>query len=307
MKKIVYILVSIIIGILVLSCQQPNRANNDIPSLAEMEDADLWASIEDVLAPGAKVSDVRPASNILSEKEILIKAAKLAYQNGDLYLDSVFFEEQPKLLTARIEAPIFIYNFLVPAELSIEYGIYMLSAVDENGECLRISKVFPHIDVENKRFELVSGSNATFPEELATHYITKQEAIALIESQFPGQSYEGPIAVKMEFEDDPWGNTIISWYFIVGDTSSRAVDASYAEYLIDADVSNYRSVAGRVTANPRAVDTESTARSWGGHRMVKLETPVYFLEKLKSVQAGERSAFTGEVPSPARVTPVPLK
>jgi hypothetical protein len=307
MKKMIYVFVSILIGISALSCRQLNRGEGHNVSLSDMDDADVWAAIEDVLAPGAKVSDVRIATNVLSEKEILIKAAKFAEQRGDLYSDSIFFKEQPKLLSARVEAPIFIYSFLVPADHSIDYGIYMLFAIDEKGECLRVSMVDPIITVDDKRFELVSGSNVMTPEELASHYITKREAVELIEGQFPGQSYEGPIAVKMEFEGEVWGSATISWYFTIGDIESRSVEGSYAEYLIDSQVFDYRNITGGVTSNRSAIDTESTAKSWGGHRMVKLETPVYFLEKLKSVQAGERSAFTGEMPSPARVTPVPLK
>jgi hypothetical protein len=183
----------------------------------------------------------------------------------------------------------------------------MLFAIDEKGECLRVSMVDPIITVDDKHFEFVSGSNAMTPEELAFHYITKREAIELIESQFPNQPYEGPIAVKMEFEGEVWGSANISWYFTVGDISSRSAGSSYAEYLIDTQVFDYRNIVGGVLANRSTIDTERTAKSWGGYRMVKLETPVYFLEKLKSVQAGERSAFTGETPNPARVIPVPLK
>jgi hypothetical protein len=307
MKKIVYGFLSIFIGMLIMSCQQLNRGDDNNSTLAKTEDQDIWSAIEDVLAPGAKVSDVRPASNILSEKEILIKAAKFAEERGRLHSNSILFTEQPKLLTAHVEAPVFIYNFLVPAERSIEYGIYRLSAIDEKGECLMVLMVDPLITVEDNRFELVSGTNASFPEEIATHYITKREMIELIESQFPGQPYEGPIAVNMEFEGEVWGNAITSWYFTVGDAVSRSVDNTYAEYLIDSQVFDYRNITGGVTSNRSAIDTESTAKSWGGHRMVKLETPVYFLEKLKRAQTGERSAFTSEAPSPARVTPVPLK
>jgi hypothetical protein len=312
MKKIVFVFLSIFIGMLLVTCRQFNQKEEDNNiSLSNMEDADLWAAIEDVLAPGVKVSDTRIKSDVLSEKEILIKAAKFAEERGFLQSDSLFFTSQPKLAAARIETPVFIHNFLGSAEDSYEYGAYLIFAVDENGEYLANFLLKPHDNVETSGLDIALGvmsedileSNA----EIALHFITKREAVELIESQFPGQPYEGPIAVKMEFEGEVWGNTINSWYFTVGDSESRAVGGTYDEYLIDTSVYDYRNLTGGITSNRSAIDTESTAKSWGGHRMVKLETPVYFLEKLKRAQAGERSAFTGEAPSPARVIPVPLK
>jgi hypothetical protein len=276
-----------------------------------MEEPELWPTIENVLVPGAEVSDERPVDNVLSEKEILIKATKFAEERGFLEPDSLFINSQPKLLTANIETPIFIHNFLGSAEECYEYGTYQIYAVDDNGEYLAHILARPHDNVDINNLDIVMGvleeNIMEYSPELSTHFITKREAVELIESQFPGQSYEGPIAIKTEFEGQVWGNTIISWYFTIGDTESRAAGGAYDEYLIDIEVLDYRNFIGSVTTNRSAIDNERTAKNWGGNRMVKLDTPLYFIDKLKDVQTGERSAYTSEVPSPARVSPVPLK
>jgi hypothetical protein len=276
-----------------------------------MEEPELWTVIENVMVPGVEVSDVRPVDNVLSEKEILIKATKFVEERGFLESDSLFLSSQPKLQTAHIETPIFIHNFLGPAEECYEYGTYLIFAVDNNGEYLANLIVRPHENVDITRLDIAMGYSEEnimeYSPELATHFITKQEAIELIESQFPGQPYEGPIAIKTEFEGEVWGNTIVSWYFTVGDMESRAAGGAYDEYLIDASVFDYRNLNGSVTTNRSAIDNEKTAINWGGNRMVKLDSPLYFIDKLKGVQTGERSAFTSETTGPARVSPVRLK
>jgi hypothetical protein len=288
-----------------------NRNDNINSLLSNLEEPELWSAIEDVMVPEAEVSDIRPADNVLSEKEILLKAAKFADERGLLASDSLFLTSQPKLLTAHIETPIFIHNFLGSAEECYEYGTYLIYAVDQNGEYLANILVRPHDNVDLMSIDIAMGvmdeGVLEYSPETAKHFITKQEAIELIESQFPGQPYEGPIAVKTEFEGEVWGNTIVSWYFTVGDMENRAVDGAYAEYLIDTSVYNYRNLTGGVTTNRSAIDTENTAKSWGGHRMVKSDTPLNFFEKIKAVQTGERSIFTSTVTAPARVSPIHLK
>jgi hypothetical protein len=288
-----------------------NRDDDINSSISNLEEPELWSVIEDVMAPGTEVSDIRPADNVLSEKEILLKAAKFADERGLLESDSLFLTSQPKLQTAHIETPVFIHNFLGSAEECYEYGTYLIYAVDQNGEYLANLLVRPHDNVDLTRIDIAMGVvnedvMQTSP-ETAKHFITKREAVELIESQFPGQTYEGPIAVKTEFEGEVWGNTIVSWYFTVGDTENRSVEGVYDEYLIDTSIYDYRNLTGGVTTNRSAIDNENTAKNWGGHRMVKLDTSLNFLEKIKTVQTGERSAYTNAVTTPARVSPVRLK
>jgi hypothetical protein len=295
------------LSVLFFSCQTQNSVGTAIT------DDELWAVIAPRIVDGAEVSDIRPAPDMLSEKEMLIKCAKIASVEG--YLDSnnlIYTEDQPKLLTARIEAPILVYNFSAPAE-NIRYGTYLLVAVDDNGEALLDVRVDPLEYDSSDSHGAVRITNTLASSELSRHYITEREARALIESQFPGQEYEGPAAVRMQFADDLYGWTSVSWYFTVGDSASRSVaGGEYREYLINALIAGYQDLpVADVTAptNRSAIDSR---RSLPGFtftsRMALLTEPVYFFDKLKAIREGQ-SLAAPVVPrsAPARVIPVPLQ
>ena len=125
------------VGALFLSCQIQS------PVSTASSDDELWAAIAPRIVEGADLSDVRPASDMLSEKEMLIKCAKIAAAEG--YLDPnnlIYTQDQPKLLTARIEAPILVYDLSAPEEY-VKYGSYLLVAVDDAGEALLDVRVDP--------------------------------------------------------------------------------------------------------------------------------------------------------------------
>jgi hypothetical protein len=81
MKCLKVLIVSIFIFV---SC---NAGPGGISGNATLNDGEVWPIIESVLAEGAEISDERPDVSIASEKEILIKIAKVAAQDGYLDLD----------------------------------------------------------------------------------------------------------------------------------------------------------------------------------------------------------------------------
>jgi hypothetical protein len=263
------------------------------------------------MVKGVDVSDVRPAPDMLSEKEMLIKCAKIAAAEG--YLDPnnlIYTQDQPKLLTARIEAPILVYDLSAPEEY-VKYGSYLLVAVDDTGEALLDVRVDPLEYDPAASHGAVRITDSLDSSDLSRRYITKREAKALIESQFPEQEYEGPVAVRMQFADDWYSWTNVSWYFTVGNSSRSAAGGEYSEYLINALVAGYRNISTDITApaSRSLIDSRKSIASFTfTSRMAQLTEPVYFFDKLRAIQAG-RSLSAPVVPpsAPARITPVPLK
>ncbi|MDR1248294.1 MAG: hypothetical protein LBK63_03230 [Treponema sp.] len=280
-----------------------------------LNDGEVWPIIETVLAEGAEISDVRPDASILSEKEILIKMAKIASEEGYLSLSHPLYStDQPKLLNARIEAPILVHDLTVPVQDVYKTSFYLLNAIDEEGESLLHVNVNPLPDAAGDRQYGPIGitpSNAT--PELSRHFITKREAEKIIESQFPSKQYAGPVAVEMLFEGDVYGRSNVSWYFTVGDSSSSRSAMGgddHKEYLINALVTKYRELPDEVTApaSRSLIDAKKSNPGFTFYsRMVQLAEPIYFLENLNNMKAGRSIMGANNPPAPARVTSVPLK
>jgi hypothetical protein len=65
-----------------------------------------WAIMQEYyIVPGAPVSDERPLLNVLSEQEVLLKAADYAIAKGVLDPSYYAYQNNPALMTAKIEAP----------------------------------------------------------------------------------------------------------------------------------------------------------------------------------------------------------
>jgi hypothetical protein len=100
MKKLVF---CALIVMLSLACVHK-------PTVSELgTPAEIWTIIRDhYMVPGAPVSNERPLPNVLSEQEVLLKAAEVAIAEG--VLDPSYYEYQnyPALLTAKIETPILV-------------------------------------------------------------------------------------------------------------------------------------------------------------------------------------------------------
>ncbi|GHU25272.1 hypothetical protein FACS1894172_18820 [Spirochaetia bacterium] len=305
MKKIFTLIVISTLTLVFFACQTK-------PFLSKISsDTEIWAVIVPALVEGAEISDTRPAPDILSEKEILIKCAKIAVEEG--YLDPnnlIYTRDQPKLLTAHIETPILIYDLSDPLEYVQQPGSYLITAVDNNGESLLDVFVNPSIHtVENgHEYSPIRITDTRDSSDLSRHYITKHEAQELIESQFPGQHYKGPTAIRMEFEGDRYSKHYFSWYFTVSDSAARSgTGGTSEEYLISALVFGYRALPAKLTApaSRSALDARTSLSGFTFYsRMVKLVEPVYFFDRLRNTQAGR--PLSEPVP-PSRVSPVWLQ
>jgi hypothetical protein len=292
---------------------------NSVPSgvgknLNKFNDGEIWSIIETVLVEGAEISDVRPDASVLSEQEILIKITKIASQEGYLSLDHPLYStNQPKLLNARIEIPVLVHDLTVPVQEVYKSSSYFLCAVDDNGESLLDVYVNPLVDIAgNPQYGSIGVTPIDCPPNLSQHFITKREAQEIIESQFPDQHYEGPVAVRMLFDGDVYSKSAISWYFTIGDSAAfrSTSGGEYKEYLINALVMGYRELPDKVTsqASRSLIDTPKSNPGFTFYsRLVQLAEPIYFLENLNNVKAGRSITGINNPPAPARVISVPLK
>ncbi|GHU71365.1 hypothetical protein FACS189450_07270 [Spirochaetia bacterium] len=302
MRNIIVLAVSVF---LLTSCNRVQNVIND-----KTKDDDIWLLIEKFLADGAEVFDVRPDAGIVSEKEILVKIAKIAAADGYLNLNHPLYStDNPKLATARIEAPILVHDLTVPVQDVYKASSYLLNAVDDRGETLLSVYVDPSASSTDDLYGPISVTPKNGSVEMSRHFITRREAKEIIESQFPGQEYEGPIAVSMLFDGDPYSMVNVSWYFTVGNSFSRSVaNNEHKEYLINASVHGYRELPDKVTvpASRSVIDSQKSIGGFTFHsRMVQLVEPINFFDKLNGIKEG-RSVTNAGPPAPARVFPVPL-
>jgi hypothetical protein len=265
---------------------------------------ETWALLQDRMALGAGASNERPMPGILSEREVLLKAVDYAAQIGALDPSYYAYQENPALLTAKIETPILLH---FPDGTPVSY---YLTAVTDNGESLMGVFVRPGVDIKYEVFETGRGSSIPDgPDYLSGHLITKQEVIELIKSQFPDSVIDGPIAVSNLFlEGQPHSNNAIFWYFTVsGD--NRSVETSAEEYIIDSAIRGWRTISGGVSN--RSAISAGQGGSWvlGGARMAKLETPLRILEKTEEANARTVGGISSPAPynEPVQFTPVPLR
>jgi hypothetical protein len=253
------------------------------------------------MVPGAPVSDERPLPNVLSEREVLLKAADQAILEGVLDPSYYAYEETPELMTAKIETPI-----LVTDGNTGEPDMYLLTAVDDTGVLLATVSVNSAVNTNGTKFEY--GRGFARPNTSA-HYITKREAVDLIRSQFPEAMTSEPMAVSnLRLGDDPNTPKVLFWYFTV-DENTRSVTGESGEYVIAADISGYRSIPGGVS-NRAAINTGRGGSPYlGRYRMAKLDTPLRLFNKLNAARAAGGASFTPSRYPDEQVgfTPVPLK
>jgi hypothetical protein len=118
----------------------------------------------------------------------------------------------------------------------------------------------------------------------------------------------------MLFESDVYSMSTLSWYFTVGDSSSRSVAGAgsddYKEYLINALVMGYRELPDKVTsqASRSLIDTSKSVPGFSFYsRMAQLAEPIYFLKNLGNMKAGRVILGANNPPAPAQIISVPLK
>jgi hypothetical protein len=258
-----------------MSCNNTMKLSNNSSTPEEK-----WAIIQDYMAPFATVSNERPMPDILSEQEVLIKAVEYAARIGALDSSYYVYKDNPELLNARIETPILLF---FPDGTPVSY---FLTVVDDIGETLMDAFVRPGIDVDYDLFETSrSGMISNKPDYLSGHYITKREAVDLIQSQFPDSIVSDPIAVRNLFlEGNPHSNNSIFWYFTVT-SNDRSIETTFEEYIIDSIIMGFKMILGGVSGRS-AISTGNGGSPYLGYaRMAKLDTPLHILDKMDSARA----------------------
>jgi hypothetical protein len=285
------------IAVVLASCgQKPGVFENG-------SSAEQWELIQDYIVPDAPVSNQRPLPNVLSEQEILLKAADYLDKEGAF--DPSYFEYQnnPALLMAKIETPVLIIN----AE-SGEPSSYMLTAVDDDGVFLAQMSFNSTVNASDEEFARLRGS--ALP-NTAYHVITKREAAELIQSQFPDSIVSEPMAItNLRLDDDPSSHMFFFWYFTVSGNERSAAGGSGDDYIIATYIPNYPSIPGGVS-NRSAIDYAGQRgdHHLKGYRMAKLSKPLRLFDKLETARsAGGASFAPSNYPAESvGITPVPLK
>lgn len=220
------------------------------------------------LADGVVLDDQRPMVGILSEQEVLLKAADIAVNQGVLDPSFYMYEREPALWTAKIEAPILVHR------PNGEPRGYMLHAIDESGTVLVEAYVRSEEDVKDEDFlSTLSGPSPNRLAEDNAHYITKREVNDFLHNTFPDKILSEPVALSgLRLEDRPHSNTQIFWYFQVDDQGRSLLTRE--EYIIDAlIISNFAR-----NENGRSVISSAYRGSphLNGYRMAKLSRPLNF-------------------------------
>jgi hypothetical protein len=292
-----------VIAVVFLSCGLQSKLA-DSKSTPE----EKWEVLKDYMAPDSVASSVRPMPNILSEQEILLKAADYANFIGALHPSHYFYDDNPELLTAKLETPILVHNFT--GWDNGDGGMYLLNAVSKNGENLMSAYVRPVVDADSSSFELTSTVGRSRSPETSTHFMAKREVVDLIDSQFPNLPVSEPIAVQMKLDGDPYSHVAIFWYFTVEENNQRSVvGGEKEEYIIDAEIRKYGMISGGVSNRSAISINGGGSPHLGWERMAKLETPVHLLDRLQAARANGRSlaAVAAEPIPPVQFTPVSLK
>ena len=256
-----------ILGIIFLvtffSCKTEMKLNKQ-----EVSTEEKIEFMNQYLAAGVTVDDQRPGTGILSEQEVLLKAAEVAIERGALNPSYYLYEKDPELLNAKIETPILLHQ-----PDGSPYN-YMLTAVDNKETSLMHVYVRTDTNVSNEDF--VATIFEPYPgrdDATRVHYITKREVKEYTINKFPGNKVSEPIAlIGLAIENSLHSRTKPFWYLKV-EGNERSSVSTFDEYLMDATVLGYK--PGN---NSRAVISNEYGGSphLGGYRMVKLPTPIHF-------------------------------
>jgi hypothetical protein len=229
-----------------------------------------WKAIESYIESDVGISDVRLFPNVLSEKELLLKAYKTMSMRGYFSPDNHMFTVDPRLLTAKIARPLMIHHFL-NGWAGVASKIY---AITDNGEVLIEQEVNCIASAGEDDFLFGQSGYGRTNQAYVYHFITEGELMELIESQFDSPPDETPIMVEFKLAGHPYSDSVPFWYFTVGDV----------EYIIGATVDrwNYTAAAGGV-ANHDAISLPGGNGEGvlGGERMARLDTRADFYKTLR--------------------------
>ena len=294
MKKDIFFAITIVL--MVCSCnleklafQQPQSQNLNI------------SHIQPYMVEGAELSAERPAPHLLSEQEVMIRAAEYAVQQGYLDPGHPIYEEVPELATAKVAEPIFVCyeNELQQGKVNGFYNIYTTTA---NGTTKIEARVFAQ--------EIIPGGtdNPTFGITynqfiLSKYIITKKESKSIYQNLFPGKDVSNPMAISIKTSVTPF--FVSAWYVEVSD-GSRSAGGSHEEYLLDMTVFALPPQQS-ISANPRSALSRSTVSGGWGTRIARIDEPLHLHERLAQAKAraaaGEPEPAVGPT-EPVKITPV---
>ena len=155
--------------------------------------------IQPYMVEGAELSAERPAPHLLSQQEVMIRAAEYAVQQG--YLDPAhpIYEEVPELATAKVAEPIFVYygDELLQGKVNGHYRIYV---ADNVGKVLIETNVFAFENLGDRKEPDFSRGIRT--SEIPSKKMLSQDNVKQFFSErFPLSQISTPLAVILNMEN----------------------------------------------------------------------------------------------------------
>ena len=259
--------------------------------------------IQSYMVPDAELSAERPAPHLLSQQEVMIRAAQAMAREG--YLDPAhrIYKKYPQLLTVKVAEPMLVYHEYLLSQGIVDGTCYVY-VVDDKGIALAGIDLAPNEIVLDEDDVIVD--NSIFIQGNAKHLITKKEAVATFREAFPYQHVAEPIAVRIwDLEGVKYSNSYIFWYTTVTE-AGRSAGESAAEYLLCASVVSPPPQQS-LSTNPRAALSRSTVSGGWGTRIARIDEPLHLHERLAQAKAraaaGEPEPAVGPT-EPVKITPV---
>ena len=295
MKKDVFF--AIIIILMVCSCnieklafQQPQTQNLNI------------SHIQPYMVEGAELSAERPAPDLLSEQEVMIRAAEYVVQQG--YLDPAhpIYEEVPDLASAKVAEPIFVCyeNELQQGKVN---GFYTLYATTKTGKVCLVFSAWAQEIIPDKSSDRPDFARGYGWDSLDMNIVSQKETLQICQNIFPGKAISEPMAICTKTDVHQF--LVDAWYVEMSD-GSHSAGGSHEEYLLDMTVFDLPPQQS-ISTNPRAALSRSTVSGGWGTRIARIDEPLHLHEKLAQAKAraaaGETEPAVGPTP-PVKITPV---
>ena len=258
------LLICLLFGISLVSCDIGHKLLNNKPEVESK-----LPDVQSYLAKDVDLDTTSPMPGILSEEEVLLKAADLVIEIGGLDPSFFVYEENPAMWTAKIETPVLLFD---PNGMPISY---QFSAIDDSGTLLMEATVSPYKDTQLKDFfGSRMGPNKNTTDEQSTHFITKREAKQLIKSTFPGKNSSDPVALtQLSLEGNRYSHYERFWYFTIPTDNSN-----YDEYVLAAYIGGWKIIPGGIS-NRNAINANGSPYLSHG-RLAKLTTPLRLKDKI---------------------------
>ena len=188
--------------------------------------------VQPILAEGVTLDSATPMPGILSEEEVMLRAADFVYKIGGLNSSFFVYEENPAMWTAKIEAPVLIFD---PNGLPLAYRF---TAVDYSDTMLMDATFSPYMEdtAPGDFFMARTVPNRQTTDEQSIHFITKREARQIIKDTFPDKNPSEPVALaQLNLENSRYSHRETFWYFTV---PSR--EGGYDEYILAAYIMGWK-------------------------------------------------------------------